>query len=135
MPFVYALVCEKSGFAYVGVTRCVNKRMADHRWQLNRGIHHCRAMLADWRRFGPDAFRMIVLETVPAGQSRDLDSAERRWHRLFAIQGRLYSKGMSGADALQVDDVERCVSAMERVTRPVTVSPEEMAVISRHLMT
>jgi hypothetical protein len=135
MPFVYALVCEKSGFAYVGVTRRLNKRMGDHSWRLNRGIHHCRAMLADWRRFGPDAFHMTVLEIVPEGQRRALDNAERRWHRLFAMQGRLYSKGMSGVDALKVDDVERCASAVERVHRPVTVSPEDMAVISRHLMT
>jgi group I intron endonuclease len=117
MPFVYALVCARNGFVYVGTTFDLTKRMCQHRYQLNRRTHTCQALVADWQRYGSSAFRMVVLEILPDKRSFDFSTAQRRWQRLFASQRRLYSKGRNGLEPLEADDVQRCLAALEEVKR------------------
>jgi hypothetical protein len=122
MHVVYALICAKTGFAYVGSAYDLKARMRLHRHQLGKGKHRCRAMLADWQQHGESSFRMLVLEILPKGiPDFEMRSAAGRWQKAFAMQGRLYVTGVTkhivSSEDLPIADIQRCLAAIEQVKR------------------
>ncbi len=91
MIFIYALICVKTNFTYVGITYDLRRRFREHRSRLSKGRHRAPAMIADWREYGERAFKMTLLETLPEGTSMaEAREAELRWQARFAKQRRLY---------------------------------------------
>ena len=63
---VYSIMCLVSRRAYVGSSTQIEQRWYDHRWALNRGNHHCRALLLSWKKHGAENFEFKILEKCPA---------------------------------------------------------------------
>lgn len=97
MATVYALTCYRNGMAYIGCTAGkIGKRMREHRCLLNAGKHAEAKLQRDWTSFGPSAFAMIVLETLPPDASVALKrEAELRWMHHYENEGRLYNRNKS----------------------------------------
>lgn len=89
---VYAIVCV-DGRAYVGGTADVWHRWAVHRSGLKRGKHSNIHLQRAWQDLGPDAFRFILLEEVPAGA--EIAPVERKWVDHYEASGSLFNVYLS----------------------------------------
>ena len=128
MCFVYALLCAQNGFAYVGSTFDLKRRMRQHRCEIRRGTHPAKALVADWQRYGEASFRVIALEILPDDlPDFELRGAEWRWQRLFAACGRLYitqmTRSLNTLGQLPEADVTRCITALEEAQRAGGLPP------------
>jgi group I intron endonuclease len=74
---VYLIVNTKTGTVYVGSATNVDRRIAQHRGDLNAGRHSVRALQRDWNHFGSDCFTFNPIETV--GDPSQLQMVEQRW--------------------------------------------------------
>ena len=61
---VYAIRNRLTGAAYVGSSRDVGRRFAEHRFALEAGLHRAAGLQADWRRLGADAFEWRLLRAL-----------------------------------------------------------------------
>lgn len=62
---VYLFQCLATGKAYLGATPDLRGAMNGTRFKLDSGFHPCKNLLADWKRYGGDGFRVEVLEELP----------------------------------------------------------------------
>lgn len=65
---VYAIRCPAG--AYVGRTRDMRVRWANHRAVLRRGKHHSRRLQAAWDKYGESAFQFEVVSLNPSDEAR-----------------------------------------------------------------
>ena len=93
MPSViFAIEFRENGFTFVGRGVDHRQRWRAHRHRLNKGNFNIPEMLADWRKHGPSAFTVRVLETLPEGtEPVEIRKTELRWRAHFARLGRLYN--------------------------------------------
>lgn len=61
---IYQIVNRLTGRRYVGATMNVQRRWAEHRSALRRGVHWTRAFQDDWNTYGSDAFSWEVLQIL-----------------------------------------------------------------------
>lgn len=73
---IYMILCIVSGNAYAGSARNVKARWGVHKYELRRGIHHCRALQLSWVKHGEGRFKFVVLEIC---QPDDLLRREQSW--------------------------------------------------------
>lgn len=59
---VYAIVCNKTGWAYIGGSFDIDDRVRQHTRLLDRGESHNRALQYAWSLLGADNFSVRVLE-------------------------------------------------------------------------
>ncbi len=89
---IYAIQCSATDRVYIGSSRQLYKRLAQHRRQLESGRHIRRQMQGDWDAYGPDAFTFNLVEQTPP-DDHSLDAAETRHIR--AAGARAYNYGDS----------------------------------------
>ena len=70
---VYAIRNTVNQRVFVGGSRNLDGAMNRHRFELTTGSHRNAALLADWKRFGAQAFRFDVLDQIKESQDPDLD--------------------------------------------------------------
>lgn len=86
--FVYAVINERVGAAYIGSTKTtLSKRSSSHVCELGRGTHPTRRLQADWDRYGEQSFYMEVLEEVTS--PHDLRVREDAWMQTYSEAGWL----------------------------------------------
>lgn len=74
---IYEIVNIRNSKRYIGKSNAIRDRWASHRTMLNTGKHHCKALQDDFNRYGKDAFKYNVVETV---KDKDLlHFKERYW--------------------------------------------------------
>lgn len=61
---VYAIVNLVSGNRYVGSSANIGKRIREHKRHLERGGHDNRVLQRAWKKYGAEAFRVLLLEAV-----------------------------------------------------------------------
>ncbi len=82
---VYRVVHEASGKSFVGTTADLNAMRNRLDFELNMGSSMKKALLADWRKYGADAFRYEVLETFKPPENgqynlmKELERMEAEW--------------------------------------------------------
>lgn len=92
MAVIYALECERNGFAYIGVTNAkLSKRFREHRCLCRSGKHHAVKLAEDWAKYGEQAFRMKVLEETDYPKRGAFNEAEQRWIDVYRDAGQLYN--------------------------------------------
>jgi group I intron endonuclease len=74
---VYAIRCVPTGDVYIGSSRHVHRRLAEHRSLLRRGWHYYHRLNELWAEHGEDSFVFQVLQLV--GEYEDLGAAELAW--------------------------------------------------------
>lgn len=74
---VYAVICNKSGNAYVGSSANVSERLKEHRDQLRGQRHKNRKLLHEWNQHGEITFEFRRLERVE--NAADLKVREQYW--------------------------------------------------------
>lgn len=60
---IYQIVNTVNGKRYVGSAIRFGKRWAEHRRDLEKGVHHSQALQRAWKKYGAEAFNFSVLET------------------------------------------------------------------------
>ena len=63
MTGVYAIRHKESGRVYVGSSKDIYARWAQHVHTLERGSHRSKYLQRAWQKYGADAFEFIILET------------------------------------------------------------------------
>ena len=56
---IYILICLWSGFAYVGASRRLRKRLKEHLDLLRRNRHSCKKLQKEWNEFGRECFALF----------------------------------------------------------------------------
>jgi group I intron endonuclease len=59
---IYSIVCTPTGRQYIGSSRNIRRRWAEHLRELRSETHHCVALQAAFRKYGESAFRFRVVE-------------------------------------------------------------------------
>lgn len=97
MVTIYAFTCTENGKAYIGCTAGkIAKRFREHRCLLASGKHSEPDLLADWKEFGPQSFRMeMVFEmeddaSMPAKRAMEKFAMAR-----YKAAGLLYNRNES----------------------------------------
>ena len=62
MPGIYMIYCAVDEKAYIGQSKNITKRLAYHRWELNKNKHSNPYLQNVWNKYGPSSFNFIVLE-------------------------------------------------------------------------
>lgn len=83
---VYAIVCQKTGWAYIGGSFDIEDRVRHHTRLLEQGQSHNRALQYAWSLFGEDNFSVRVLE---ACSQEEVGAREQHW--LQAWDGPLFN--------------------------------------------
>ena len=66
----YKIINTQNNCFYVGSTsRTLSDRSSSHRTELSMGIHPCKALLADWRKYGVRAFVFVELDTFHTAEA------------------------------------------------------------------
>jgi len=82
---VYRVVHEATGKSFVGATADLNAMRNRLDFEMNMGASMKKALLADWKTYGADAFRYEVLETFKPPEDgrynlmKELERMEAEW--------------------------------------------------------
>ena len=87
---IYILICLWSGFAYIGASRRLRKRLKEHLDLLRRNRHSCKRLQKEWNEFGRECFALFPVELVRDRST--LSARERAWTRKCLVEGRVYNK-------------------------------------------
>lgn len=82
---IYAIECLVNGRVYVGQARVLDERIAQHTNALAKGYAQNARIRPDLRKFGGEAFRIVVLERTP--DPRQLDRLEAEWAERLGAHG------------------------------------------------
>lgn len=77
--YIYCIECMANGRKYIGRSKNVDSRVADHFARLKRGAHHVPLFQEDFNKYGEDAFMAQILETY----SDSRGTHERDWQLLL----------------------------------------------------
>lgn len=67
---IYRIRNLESDQIYLGATSTsFRERWAAHKFQLQRGCHHCRRLQEDWNRLGIEWFRFEIVEIVISSET------------------------------------------------------------------
>ena len=105
---VYAIENTQNGRVYVGSSTELDRRLAVHARDISRGGHYSQRLAADVAEFGPDAFRITILQRVT--DLTELEYLEHVWMRRL---GALGSNGYNSAPARRVTDKTPDSDALE----------------------
>ncbi|MCR4300727.1 MAG: GIY-YIG nuclease family protein [Sulfuricaulis sp.] len=103
MVTIYALTCLANGKAYIGCTRGkIGKRFREHRCNLDAGKHSEKLLLADWRKYGQQMFRMETLFELEEDASLHvLRGMEKYAMKRFKELGLLYNTNESSFEPVR----------------------------------
>lgn len=77
LPGIYAIVNTRNQHTYVGQSKLLEQREAQHFRDLRRNKHHNPYLQNAFNKYGEAAFTFVVLEYVPA--MHELDAREQYW--------------------------------------------------------
>lgn len=77
MFHIYKIKCLANGKVYIGQSKNIDKRWKEHRYELNRGIHHSIHLQRAWSKYGEDRFEFEIIETC--SDQNTADERERYW--------------------------------------------------------
>lgn len=73
---IYCIESIRDRKKYVGMSKDIHMRWAQHRADLRGNIHHNANLQASWNRYGEDNFEFVVLEECGENELRE---KERQW--------------------------------------------------------
>lgn len=90
---IYKIRNVVNGNFYVGSAFDTRTRFRQHRRLLRKGTHHCKHLQAAWNKYGEDAFKFEVVESV--SDKFELEAAEDIWLAKHVGQPHCYNHGRS----------------------------------------
>lgn len=88
---VYKLVNTLNGRFYIGSCKGFKQRWSQHLAQLENGKHHNQFLLNDYRKCGPAAFEVVVLEVIDGDQLLRLAREQELLDNLYDNQTSCYN--------------------------------------------
>ena len=73
---IYCIRNTRNNKRYVGSAVNIAARYRTHKCDLTKGRHHSPYLQNSWKKYGPDAFEFVVLESCAV---EDLITSEQRW--------------------------------------------------------
>lgn len=102
---IYAITNTVNGKKYIGSSVGIVKRWDYHRMQLCKGVHHSATLQRSWVKYGKEAFKFTVLESVP--NTKVLLQREQFWIDSEQCIGRLgYNMSPTAGSPLGVKHTE-----------------------------
>jgi group I intron endonuclease len=74
---IYRIVCFQTGKVYIGQSKQVKRRQADHFWSLRRKQHHNQKLQAAYNKYGRNSFYSEIIETNISADK--IDEREIHW--------------------------------------------------------
>src|SRR5579885_1970682 len=88
-PVIYCIENTISGKVYIGSsTRGFSTRSLEHIRELRKGIHPNQILQRAWNKYGENAFRIFVLETVP--DATNVLGKEQEWIECLHATNRFH---------------------------------------------
>jgi hypothetical protein len=95
---VFQIVNLRNGRSFIGKSNDLDAAISRQRKDLQEGTHRNEALQKDWVAFGEDAFRFVILATLPsrtepgAVSTKELEALEDLWlHKLQPYGPRGYN--------------------------------------------
>lgn len=96
---VYQIKNTLNGRVYIGSTRNLKKRWAEHRRDLMANKHHSQKLQNAWNKYGEDSFEFSILEVVL--DLENLLGQEQHWIDLLCAANRVnYNISLSAASPM-----------------------------------
>ena len=73
---IYRITNMKTGHFYIGQTSNFMRRWAEHRKELEKGMHHNERLQYEWSIYGAASFKFEVVERCEVGR---LNEREKWW--------------------------------------------------------
>lgn len=61
MAYIYEILNKINGKIYIGSTNNLKRRISQHKYMLNKNIHHSINLQRSWNKYGEDNFEWIIL--------------------------------------------------------------------------
>lgn len=78
MEGIYKIECDITGQTYIGSSIRIKERWKDHRSQLGRNVHHCKALQELWNLYGEENFSHEIIE-----ETKFLEERETHWIQYY----------------------------------------------------
>ena len=91
MAIIYALECTKNGFAYIGCTGNMRKRLREHRCLLRANKHAEPLLQADFNQYLEVDFQMVPLLEFDSTDVAVKRVLELHWMDFYKSKGLLYN--------------------------------------------
>ena len=102
---VYCISCEANGKKYVGLSKCVMKRLTTHFSLLNKGKHSNSHLQHSWNKYGASAFCVFMLSYG----SDDIQKNEIDWIKEFDTLNNGFNQTAGGDDCAELSEEKRAV--------------------------
>lgn len=108
---VYSIENTVNGNIYIGSTKNLKRRMADHCFRLRRRDHHCRHLQNAWNKYGEESFRFFVLEyCLP----EELVYREQCWIDSLVPEYNIAKKAYSPLGISRSEETKKLMSAAQK---------------------
>ena len=75
MTGVYQIVCLKNNRKYIGMSKDIDKRWLQHKYQLKTKKHHSVKLQEDYDKYGENSFRFSVIKECHYLEARTLEAS------------------------------------------------------------
>lgn len=127
---IYQITNLKSGKLYIGQSVDIQKRIKDHLYELNHGIHANRYLQAAWNKYGESNFVFSTLELI---SEEHLTERERYWVNFYGgyESDKLYNLREPGPTGrMSVESIAKLSESQKQLRKN---NPEYVAKLSKSL--
>ena len=101
---IYMIRNVVNGKVYVGKSFDIKKRWANHRYELNKGIHVNNHLQSAWNKYGEDSFEFSIIEEC---SEDELSNKEIYWIKKMNAYRNGYNQTEGGEGAHLPEDVKK----------------------------
>ena len=85
---IYSIVHIESNRMYIGSTVLFYKRWGHHRMELRQGVHLNKRLQNFWNKYGEEAFKFDIVETIESPIKENLEQREQYWIDYYQSSNR-----------------------------------------------
>lgn len=109
---VYAIINQVSAHRYIGSSCSINRRWAEHRYDLRHGKHKSEYLQNAWNKYGETSFVFTILEIVESPEL--LQEREQHYMDFFQPEYNIYPYAFSSRGAKHSEETKSRISQKNR---------------------
>ena len=125
---IYSITNKINGKVYVGQSVNVYKRWKDHKYELNKNIHHNIYLQRAWNKYGKGNFEFEIIEIC---KQEELNDKEMFWIKGYIENKKSYNLTLGGDGTKGHPLSEEAKIKIGRASKGRKKTKEEIAIISK----